>query len=469
MIKGTTKNINISIGANKNTPELEAIMPQSVDRRNGKMTDLGNWLKRPGYVGKWDTGTNFPVNLLIPDFGGYAITGGNGKIFKINEKTTTELTGVVLTGPYRPTYAAYQPTPSQPERLIICDGGAPVEVTTAPNKIALLGGTLVRARFVDTIDTRIILCGHDGITFVWSALEKPESYPEENFNFVKGDGERIVFFKVVNRLLYFFKTKSIEIWASIGRDPTFVRQHFIETGCGASYSPVFANNQWHWFGNDGEFYKMNGVNQQVISTHYRTEIDKVGNKGEMYGFHFVKERLIRWFVPEAAKCFVYDYSTSTFSEDNAWLNGQWMRLPINSYMEKDGEQYFGDYSATGKIFHWSKDNKDDNGEPIRVYRKFSFLITGDGGDGRANRLRLRVERGNGTATLQNPDALVRWHLDQGDWQSENIDLGAVGEHDPYVDIMNLGIGRELEFEMIESDAVDSLITHAYLTVEQLGA
>lgn len=466
MIKGTTKNINISVGANKNSPDIEAIVPQSVDRRNGKMTEAGNWLRRPGYVGKWSTGSTFPVNLLIPEFGGFATTG-DGKAWRLTD-TPAEIKGAVLTGPYRPTYTAYQPTAGANESLIICNGGVNVKITTSPVAIAALGGTTIKARFVDTIDTRVILCGHDAVSFIWSDLEKAESYPAENFNAVKGDGERIVYFKIENRLLYFFKSKSIEIWASIGRSPYFARQHFIEVGCGASYSPVFANNQWYWFGGDGEFYKMSGASPQVISSRYRTEIDKAANKGEMYGFHFAKERLIRWFVPGAAKCLVYDYVTDIFSEDNAWDDGQWLRLPINAYMEKDGEQYIGDLNSTGKIYHWSKDHKDDNGAPIRVYRKFAIPVTDSGGEGRANKLSLRVDRGNGSADVPSPNALVRWHLDRGEWLSEQVDLGAVGEHYPYVDIASLGIGRELEFEMIESDAVDSLITHAYLTVEPLG-
>ena len=467
MIRGVTKNININIGANKNSPELEAIVPQSVDRRNGKMTEAGNWQRRPGYANKWSTGSSFPIELLIPDFGSYATTG-NGKIFALGD-TPIELKGALLTGPYRPTYAAFQPTPFTPEMLILCDGGAVVKVTTAPKTVALLGGSPVHARFVDTIDTRVILCGHNAIEFKWSELETAENYPAKNFNYVLGDGERIMFFKIENRLLYFFKTKSIEVWASIGRDPWFARQHFIKPGCGASYSPVFANNMWHWYGNDGEFYKMTGVSPQIISIRYRSEIDKTVNKEEMYGFHFSKERLIRWFVPAANKCFVYDYVTDIFSEDNAWINGRWMRMPIKSYMEKDGEQYIGDFNSTGKIYHWSKDHKDDNGEPIRVYRKFTVPLSADGGEARANLLRLRVERGNGTAQNMNPDALVRWSIDQSDYLSENINLGAVGDHNPYVDISSLGIGREMTFEMIESDAVDSMVTHAYLTAESLGA
>lgn len=466
MIRGITKNVNISIGANKNSPELESIVPQSIDRRNGKMTEAGNWRRRPGFAEQWDTGSDFPVNLLIPEFGGFTATG-DGKLWKLAD-TPTELKGATLTGPYRPTYTAYQPTAGSEEMLIIANGGAVVKVTTAPNTVALLGGNPVPARFVDTIDTRVILCGHDATTFVWSDLEDAESYPDENFNSVKGDGERILFFNIQNRLLYFFKTKSIEIWASIGRSPFFARQHFIEVGTGASYSPVFTNNQWYWYGNKGDFYKMAGATPQCISARYRTEIDNAVGKGEMYGFDFAKENLVRWFVPAAGKCFVYDYVTDIFSEDNAWVNGQWMRMPINAYMEKDGEQYIGDYESTGKIYHWSRDYKDDNGQPIRVYRKFAVPVTDSGKNGRANLLSLRVERGNGTPELQKPDTFIRWRFDKGDYLSENIDLGAVGDHYPYVDITSLGIGRELEFEMIESDAVDSMITHAFLTVEPLG-
>ena len=466
MIRGVTKNINIGIGANKNSDPLEVILPQSIDRRNGKTTDAGNWKRRPGYTEKWNTGTSFPVELLIPEYGGFA-TAGNGKVFKIGD-SPTEITGAILTGAFKPTYTSFQPTSSQKPFLVLCDGGAPIKVGLSPVTISLLGGSPVHARFVDTVDTRVVMCGHDDLTFVWSDLENAESYPAANFNYVLGDGDRIVFFKIEMRLLYFFKSHSIEIWSPTGSSPFFGRQHFIEKGCGAPYSPVFANNKWYWYGDDGEFYSMSGISPAFISLRYRAEIDKAEAKEEMYGFHFAKEKLIRWFAPTANKCFVFDYMTETFSEDNIWSEGDWLRLPIKSYMEMNGEQYIGDYNATGKIYHWSKDYKDDNGQPIRVFRKFAFPMA-DGHEARANLLRLRVERGNGTAAVPNPDALIRWRFDQGEYLSENYDLGQFGDHYPYIDIPSLGIGRELEFEMIESDAVDSLITHAWLTAEQLGA
>ena len=60
-------------------------------------------------------------------------------------------------------------------------------------------------------------------------------------------------------------------------------------------------------------------------------------------------------------------------------------------------------------------------------------------------------------------------MDQGEYSNfENLDLGALGDYDPYIDLYNLGFGNEIEIEVIESDSVDYLMGQVYLTVESLG-
>lgn len=466
MIRGTTKNIDFGTGAVKNDNELETLLPKFIDRRNGQFTIAGNWKRRPGYVEAWDLDNAAQVTLLIPEAGGFAVTN-DGTIYDLGENGSSTQSSAKLTGPYRPTYTIHQSTASQEKRIILCDGGAPLKITLDPPRVALLGGSPQRARFCDTLNTRLILVGGDDLTIQWSDLEQPEQFSPENFNILKGDGEQVKFMKVFGRSVFFWKTKSLEIWTDTGTTAFIGRQAYIERGTSASYSVVFANNAPYWF-DETDFFTLNGQTPVVISASYSREIKKITDPGEVYGFHFEREKLIRWFAPSSHKCFVYDYVTQQFSEDNQWQNGQWVRMPINAYMEWNGKAYIGDYDATGKIYEWSPDHKTDNGAMIRTYRRYGILLTDNGGDARVNRLRLRTERGNGTNALPHPKALIRWSLDKGPFQAEEIDLGAVGEHDPFIDIHSLGMGREIEIEEVMSDPVETLTTHAFLTSEQLS-
>lgn len=466
MIRGTTKNIDFGVGAAKNDNPIEALLPKFVDRRNGQFTTAGNWKRRPGYAEAWDLGITKPIQLLIPEEGGFAVAQ-DGTIFDLGRDSTSTQSAVKLMGAYRPYYTMQQATAAQQKRIILSDGGPLVTISFAPNTVSYLGGNPPRARFCDTLNDRVLVAGADELTFWWSDLTFPEVWPAENFNILKGDGEHIELMKVFGRNVYFWKNKSLEIWTDTGTTNFIGRQAYIERGTSSGYSVVFANNVPYWF-DVTDFFLLNGATPTVISADYSREIKKITDPREVYGFHFEREKLIRWFAPHSHKCFVYDYVTQQFSEDNQWQDGQWIRMPVNSYMELDGSAYFGDYEATGKIYRWSEEYEDDNGSPIRLSRRYAIPLSDTGIWCRANRLRLRMDRGNGTNDTPNPKALFRWSIDKGEFQSEDIDLGAVGEHDPYVDIYNLGIGREIELEEVISDRVETLSTHGFLTSEQLG-
>ncbi|TAL13947.1 hypothetical protein EPN95_04640 [Patescibacteria group bacterium] len=467
MIKGVSKNVAMFAHAAKNTDPKETFAPAHIDLRNGRLSDAGNWERRPGYKNKWNTGADRPINLLIPEFRGVALTD-TGRAFRLNEnETTTELTGFVMNGAWRPTWANHD------QQIIVCDGGDPIVVSGT--KTAALSGNPPKGRFISTLDGYAIVSGVDKVGFRWSALSNPASWPVANFNAVLKEGESIEMQKVLNRELFFFKTRSIEIWMNVGGATIFARRDLIQlTDQGrqkrglAGYSVVQANNTFYFFC-DGDFYVLNGRTPTIISKDYRAELNKIQHSQEIYGFDCRKESLIRWFAPIEGKCFVYDYKNEVFSEDNVWDEGGWQRLPWNSYMEMAGEQYFGDYNSAGKIYHWSKDFHSDDGTPIRVYRRFLGPISPTGKTARINRLCLRVKRGVATDLNPTPKMLVSWRMDQSNSNDAvEFDLGSKGEMEPYIDLYSLGVCREIEFEITETDVVDYLLTGVSMTVELTG-
>ena len=466
MIRGQTKNIAIGPVGYKDLDPEEIFFPYHIDLRNGKLTKVGNWKKRPGYVEQWDVTDNYAVHLLIPESTGYAVnTEGQVYLLAGSIGTATELTGQALAGTYRPTWANHN------DLTIICDGGPPVKIEAGDT--ALLGGSPVNARFCARISSYLLLAGHDPTEFVWSAVGNPENYTDSGTGFanIQKAGETIRNMKALRENLFFFKDKSIEVWVYLGGATPFVRQDgaWMNKGLGADDSVVQANDTFYWYGDDGDFYVRDGGQPRVISTAYRKELDALVDPSSMYGFDCRKESVIRWMAPTDGRCFVYDYVQGNFSEDNAWANGQFERLPINAYMELNKEQYFGDYEPTGKVYHWSHDHKNDNGSPIRVYRRFALIPFESGHRGRYNRLRFRFKRGEG-ALGTTPEVFFRYRFDKEAWSAyEYLDMGVSGEHNPWIDTHNLGVGKEIEIEVVSTDDVDFILTHMNLTIRELGS
>ena len=337
MVRGQTKNIAIGPVGYKDLDPEENFFPYHIDLRNGKLTKVGNWKKRPGYVEQWDVTDNYAVHLLIPESTGYAVnTEGQVYLLAGSVGTATELTGQALAGTYRPTWENHN------DLIIICDGGPPVKIEAGDT--ALLGGSPVNARFCARISSYLLLAGHDPTEFVWSAVGNPENYTDSGTGFanIQKAGETIRNMKALRENLFFFKDKSIEVWVYLGGATPFVRQDgaWMNKGLGADDSVVQANDTFYWYGDDGDFYVRDGGQPRVISTAYRKELDALADPSSMYGFDCRKESVIRWMAPTDGRCFVYDYVQGNFSEDNTWANGQFERLPINAYMELNKKQYF---------------------------------------------------------------------------------------------------------------------------------
>jgi hypothetical protein len=69
----------------------------------------------------------------------------------------------------------------------------------------------------------------------------------------------------------------------------------------------------------------------------------------------------------------------------------------------------------------------------------------------------------------NAQFMARYRIDRGDWTPWlNYNLGDKGDRDPYLTIHNLGIGREIEFEVAETDAVEHIFTDMNIIAKVLG-
>lgn len=466
MITGQPKSIGLPpIGAKDLDPK-ENFVPFHIDLRNGRRTTIGNWANRPGFnSGTWSTGESQPIHLLVPEGLGYAVTG-NGKVFQL-KTTPVELTGANLSGGFRPQFKKFS------DDIILVDGGPPVKITS--DVTALLGGSPPSGKYIGRVGSYTLMAGQSDTGFAWSASNNPENWTtgDSGDANVKKDG-KVMYATSYRQKWLIWKDNEIEVWHNRGGSTPFVRlnESGIPKGTSASYSVVIANQIPYWFGTDFKFYVLSGVTAQSIAEPYDGYIkDRIQNPSECYGFDFTKENVIRWFFPTDGICLKYDYLNQFLSEDNTWNHGQFERLPINSYMELNNRQYFGDFEPTGKVFEWSEDNRDDNGTEIRVLREFKVKLTESGNNAIVNRLRFMLERGVDTSSETNPHMLFRWRFDEDaedvEWRTETISLGIGTDTQPYVDLFGLGLGHIMHIQIIENDAVDFLLLGMLITTKEL--
>lgn len=470
--RGSTRQILLPPLVHTEVDDSEAFAPVAVELRNGKLSDIGTWVPRPGLAAWYAPLSQVPQNLrrvhaIIPEGPGYFALEG-GRVFRILPSPSRVMPGRLLGGE-RPTWARYR------ENLILADGG-PLFRLEVDNDFdfSAVAGEPGNAKFVVELDTYLILAGYDRLSFKWSDTNTFTVWPEANFNSLTDDGDEIKMLKVHRRELYFFLGKRIEVWFNAGTENTFQRRARIERGTPAGHSVVKANDTYYFLGDDRDFYELAGASPRVIPKQQprqmRGLLNALNDPSEVYGFDFRKEGIIRWFAPSNGLVFAYDYVHDLFMLESMDVGGVHQMLPIASHGEIKGVTYVGAFEPTGEVRKWTTVANTDLGNRIRMVRRFKVALSGDGTTVRANRLRIRVERGReDNPFILNPKLLVRWAFDGGEpGTPEELKLGPIGQADPYLDILQLGYGRELDLELIESDAVPLHMTQAWITVEALG-
>jgi len=470
--RGVLKNIAVAPLILKDSDEFERLIPSQIDLRNGRLSSAGNWVKRPGYnSGTFDISDTKQMVALIPVDNGYAVAE-DGVVYDLSTLSSLSQKVTPKSGdPYGITHASHNAL------LILCSGGRPIKIEGGDS--ATLEGNPPNAKFVVRVDTKTVMSGYrdqegEFTEFTWSGSGNPEQWDrglttDSGFASVRKDGGIIRNMVAIRGDLLFFKDRNIEVWSHVGGINPFQRneRRLIDVGLGADYSVVEANNTVYWFGDDENFYVLDGGFPMIVSSRYREEINSLNNQGLIYGFNFRAERIIRWFAPQDGRCFVYDYTNNVFSEDNEFKNSQWARLPISSYMEFNNKQYIGDYNPTGLVYEWSTDYKDDNGKPIRVFRRFAVKPF-DGNRAKFNQVMFRVKRGTEAPSTTDPQLAYRYRLDRGNWVDyKYFDLGSHGDRDPWLKDQALGIGREIEFEVVENDATEYILTDVDIKVREL--
>ena len=249
-IRGITKNVALNPLLYKDLDPSENFIPASMELRNGFLSDIGNWHKRPGYTQKWDLGIDEPVHVLIPRLDGYAITK-TGRVFSLGG-SVTEHTQRRMNGGFHPTWCNYN------DRIIIADGGDPIAMGGGA---MLLGGSPSKFKFVDRIGPYTIGSGHNYTEFMWSASGNPDNWTtgDSGYSNVQKEGasDRIRNMKTSGKQkIIFFEGGDVETWYLRGGDTPFVRIGDVDGGIDADYSVVQEGQIFYALMNGRRFGKL---------------------------------------------------------------------------------------------------------------------------------------------------------------------------------------------------------------------
>lgn len=452
-------NVSLHTTVAKDADSSETFVPlASIDRRNGRSTIMGMWRKRPGQVLEANLGLEAVGYGVIPYEKGLAVYA-DGTIYDIAKSS---LIGQVKMA-QRPRWVVH-------DNVLLIATGGDIQRYSLINGLRKLVTDPPRAKYLSVLNGMVIASGFDRTTFQWTTPGSHTSWPALSSTTIEDTSDYIREQRVLNNRLLLFTDHTVETWQNTGGTAVFTRSSISPKGILASDSLVQIHDTLAWLGDDAMFYAMEGSGVTPISLSMQRELKSLAVPEDCYGMHLRAESVVAWVFPSDGRCFVYDYVRKSWSEDNEWARGCWQLPPYGAYGEVGTKRYMLDRAATGKLFTRSDDAYDDDGTPIRVLRKFRVRLNAEGHLGRISKGQFRVTRGQQDPNSEHPPKfLVRWRLDNGPWSdTEELSIGNEEDHSPYVPLEPIGVAREIEFEVVETDAVKWLVTDLMLTVRGLG-
>jgi hypothetical protein len=262
--------------------------------------------------------------------------------------------------------------------------------------------------------------------FIISALNDGLTYDPLDVATVEGDPDFIIGVTNDHREVQFFGTRTTEIWFnSGGADFPFERQGnaFIERGCFDRDSIVKIDNSVIFVGDDRIVYRLNGYTPQRVSTD---AIDtQIASAAWYRGFTYTQEGHKFYVLSTDLGTVALDVATGLWHERQSYLLDTYR---VGCAETCYGKTWFGD-AYSGKIYNPSLDAFDEDGQPMPVIVEIP-TIERDRDWLRCYAIELYCETGVGTATDEDPQAIMQYSTDGGRiWSNEIFrSLGAVGEY-----------------------------------------
>lgn len=302
-----------------------------------------------------------------------------------------------------------------------------------------------------------------------------------SFATAEGDPDNLVALKAMQRDLWLFGQKSIEVFVNSGNvDFPFERVSggFIEKGCAAPYSVAKLDGVMFWLGRDlsgqGIVYAAKGLEPQRISTHaieasiQGYAIDSIQN-ATSYTYHEGGHSFYVLNFSEAT--WVFDLTTKLWHERayNNEGNLERHRASVHAFVPQLGLHLVGDY-ALNAVYALKHDVYADDGAPIIRLRSSPHVSSG-GTNVFCKSFQLDMEAGvglDGGAQGSDPQVVLDWSDDGGHTWSNELwaSAGAIGKKKTRVKWFRLGRFRDRVFRIRITDAIKVVILGAEIDLEK---
>lgn len=319
-----------------------------------------------------------------------------------------------------------------------------------------------------------ILCNQVGTNkFYWSNVNESTNWAALNFASATGNTDSIIAIHVLNREIYLFGSRTIEIWENDGTTPfSRIPGGMIECGCSAPYSVIIDENNIYWLDHKRRLVMYDGKNVQTIGTKYDKEIQGLMSVADCRAFKMDFDGTV-FFVfqfPSADRTFVYNFSKKDWSEWGKWNSDEgryaaWIGS-CYQYVEPWGVHLIGrrDKQSLSRLSH---SFVTDDGDTIRLSRKTGHISYGTLEPKRSNEFRMRAHRGDGISS-GTPTVCIRYKIDNRDWSRlVPLSLGKLGEYNITLRDVRRNIFRTKQYEFVATDAVQLVFAGAEEDVEVL--
>jgi len=442
---------------------------------DGYIDEAGAVNKRPGLLEFVDVGGNDGIDgVYWWESQGILIVVSGGNIYKIttSEGAFTDITGDKLNVG---TPVSFATTGSD---LIMANGTRMVRSSSGGTTAYIADSDApTSVTHVAFLDQYILASAKNTGRFHWSNVNDPTTWNALSFATAEADPDNLLALHVGWREIMLFGSQGVETWYDDGTSP-FARLSggYVDRGCGAPNSVVFANNRWYWLDNLRKIVVLDGRSPQIISTPFDRVIQELSRVDDCiaYPFEASGRHFIVFTFPSADLTLVYDYAS------NQWYQWGWWNSALAVYGRFRGQCHAfaadwgfhvaGDH-ATGKVLKVSREHYADAQDDIRMLRRTSHVTHGTLQRKRSRRLALRLRRGDGIADSTSAQQLMlRWRDDNGNWSNERFaDLGKTGERELTARLHRLGVYRSRQYEFVLSDGAPFVLVEAEEEMEVLGS
>jgi len=363
--------------------------------------------------------------------------------------------------------------------LMVVDGSYGYTYSFATSTLTrITAGGFYPASVVRFMDGYFIVNRPGTKEFRLSALYDGQTWNALDFASIEGTPDDLLTHEVLNKQVWFFKSRSIEIWYDSGA-ASFpferISGGLLEYGCASPYCVAKVGPTVIWLDSgasgNGVVWAANGYVPQRISTHAVEQvIQKSRNIADAYAWSYQDGG-------HSFYCLTIPYSDTTWCYDLA--TGLWCeRQTLDSHNRRGAHRvafhafaynkhFTGDVS-TGDIYEMDRGHCWDGTSPLLRLRAAPHLNS-------SNKrlffssLQVDMEVGvgiDGSGQGSDPRAMLRWSDDRGHTWSDirTVGIGKIGEFDARAIWRRLGSARDRVFEVSITDPVPVTLLGADVAV-----